>query len=96
MGGIDCGLTKCCHSSDFLMVLPLRPPVRSLRFFTTYHCKCLTYLLARGQFVFIITLFLEGRSLGLLLHGANFVIYRAIYVCRRKYNEKHVGDFLCI
>lgn len=90
VGGIDCGLTKCCHSSDFLMVLPLSPTVRSLRFFTMYHCKCFPYLLARAQFVFIITLFLEGRSLGLLLYRANFVIYGAVYVCRRKYNEKLV------
>lgn len=88
--GIDCGLTKCCRSSDFLMVLPLRPTVRSLRFFTTYHCKCFPYLLARVQFVFIITLFLEGKGLGLLLYRGNFVMYGAIYVCKRKYNEKHV------
>lgn len=71
----DCGLTKHCRSDGFLMVLPPGPTAKSLRFLTIYHCKCLTYLLASVQFVCIITLFLEGRGLGLLLYEDHFVIY---------------------
>lgn len=41
-------------------------------------------------------LFLEGRGLGLLLYGDNFVMYGAICVCKRKYSEKHVWDFLWV
>lgn len=76
---MDWGLTKHYCENGFLMVLPLGPIAKSLRFLTIYHCKCLTYLLASVQFVCIITLFLEGRDLGLLLYKDRFVIY-GLYV----------------
>lgn len=41
-------------------------------------------------------LFLEGKGLGLLLYGDNLVMYGAICVCKRKYSEKHVWDFLWV
>ena len=71
---MDCGLTKHYYQNDFLMVLPLGPTAKSLRFLTIYHCRCLIELLAGVQFVFTITLILESRYLGLLLYKDFFFI----------------------
>lgn len=76
---MDWSVTKHYRENGFLTVLLLHPTAKSLRFLTIYHCKCLTYLLASVQFVCIITLFLEGRDLGLLLYKDRFVIY-GLYV----------------
>lgn len=74
------------------MVLPPAPTAKSLSFLTIYHCKCLIDLLAAIQFVFIITLTLEGRYLGLLLYKDIFFFILELYMLiKGRKLEEHLG-----
>lgn len=71
------------------------PTAKSLRFLAIYHCKCLIYLVASVQCVFIITLILEGRYLGLLLSKDIFVVW-APYVYKREQDTKSIWSLFLV
>lgn len=94
--GVDCGLTKCCRSSDFFDGSASVPSSQKFEVFHSIPLQMLSIPSGQSTICLYHNLFLEGRGLGLLLYGDNLVMYGAICVCKRKYSEKHVWDFLWV